>query len=115
MANELLVPILVALLGSGGLGGVAIAIINNIKLHKSGVASKEDQRREDLVKQRDEAIQQARIAEADQRAEEARADAERARRIRSEEEVARLRIQLILAGKDPGPSPVNEDTIPKKE
>lgn len=114
MANETLVALIVGLLGSGGLGGVAIAIINNIKLHKQGAAGNEDQRREDLVKQRDEALLQAKIAEDEQRAEEVRADAERARRIQWEEEAARLRIKLILAGQDPGKSPPPDAPNPKE-
>jgi Sec-independent protein translocase protein TatA len=95
------IQIIVALLGSGGLGAVVIAVVNNIQLHKRGVSGKEDERREDIVKQRDEALTQAKIAEANERAEEARADAERAKRIQWEEESARLRIALINAGHDP--------------
>jgi hypothetical protein len=103
------IQIIVGLLGSGGLGAVLIAVINNIQLHKKGVSGKEDERRDDIVKQRDEALTQAKIAEANERAEEARADAERAKRIKWEEESARLRIALINAGHDPGKPPTSKE------
>lgn len=105
--------IIVAVLGSGGIGGVIIMVMNNVQLHKRGVSGKEDVRREDIIKQRDEAITQAKIAEQAERAEEARADAERELRIKWREEAARLRIELINAGKDPGNSPVDDDTHPR--
>lgn len=105
------VTLVVALVGSGGLGSVIVATLNNVKLHKQGVAGKEDQRREDIVKQRDEALARLSASEVSERAEEVRADAERERRIRWQEEAARLRIQLINNGHDPGDSPVDETTI----
>lgn len=100
-----IVALIVALLGTGGLGSVVVAIINNVKLHKQGVAGNEDHRREDIVKQRDDALLQARIAEKAERAEEVRADTERANRIKWQEETARLRLKLINAGHDPDDPP----------
>lgn len=115
MQDANMVALIVALVGSGGLGSVIVAILNNVKLHKQGVAGKEDQRREDIVKQRDEALARLHDSEISERAEEARADAERIRRIRWQEEAARLRVQLIQNGQDPGGSPVDEATIdPRK-
>lgn len=114
MADNPWIALVVGLLGSGGLGAVMIAIINNINLHRQGVSGKEEDRREDIVKQRDEALAQTRMAEAAERAEELRADQERERRIKWQEESARLRIALINAGHDPGNSPVDEDTHPKE-
>lgn len=108
-----LITVLVAVLSSGALTAVVTSIASSIKMHRKGVAGREDKRQEDIVKQRDAAYERATMAEAAERAEEARADAERERRIRWQEESARLRIQLILAGKDPGASPIDEDTKPK--
>lgn len=113
MASNPWVNLIVALLGSGGLGAVVIAIFNNIHLHKQGVAGKEDQRRVDIVQQRDDALAHAKMAEEQERAEEARADAERELRIKWREEAARLRIELINAGRDPGDS-LLDDTRPPR-
>lgn len=117
MKDASTIALIVALLGSGGLAGVVTSIISSIRLHRQGVPAREESRREDIMKQRDEALSQAKMAEAAERAEELRADQERERRIRWQEESARLRIQLIMAGKDPGSPPVDEDTIerPHKE
>lgn len=111
MADNSIVAILVAVLGSGGLAAVIRSVTSSIKMHRQGIAGKEERRREDIVKQRDEAFERARLAEHDAHAEERRADQERERRIRWQEESARLRIALIMAGKDPGAPPIDEDTI----
>lgn len=95
------VALIVALLGAGGLSGVVVEIIKNVKLHRQGVPGKEEDRREDIIRQRDEALAHTRLAEAAERAEEARADEERTQRIRWQEETARLRLKLINAGHDP--------------
>lgn len=101
MGDINLVAILVAVLGSGGLGAVITAVVNSIAMARKGVAAHEDQRREDIVKQRDVAWARVAQAEADADAEEARADRERRFRIRLQEHAARLRRQLISAGIEP--------------
>lgn len=105
MADVNIVAIIVALLGSGGLAAVITSIKSSVTMHKQGVAGKEDDRREDIMKQRDDALAHARMAEAAERSEEARADAEREQRISWQEESARLRLKLIQEGHDPGPRP----------
>ncbi|WNO28737.1 hypothetical protein SEA_FLAMETHROWER_22 [Microbacterium phage FlameThrower] len=101
MGDVNLVAILVAVLGSGGLGAVITAIVNSVQMARKGVAAHEDQRREDIVKQRDLAWARAAQAEHDADEEEARADRERIARIRWQEHAARLRLQLIKAGIEP--------------
>jgi Sec-independent protein translocase protein TatA len=101
MADVNLVAILVAVLGSGGLGAVVTSVLNSIRMARRGVSGREDKRRDDIIKQRDEAWARARQAEADADREEARADRERGRRIRWMELAARYRLQLISAGIEP--------------
>lgn len=110
------VVIVVAVLGSAGLGGVMTSVINGIVMARRGVAGREDQRRNDIIQQRDHAI--TRAAEAERAADiaDARADAERLTRIRWQETAARTRLQLIAAGLEPawslpfeGPAPENKE------
>ena len=101
MGDVNLVAILVAILGSGGLGAVASSIVNSIQMARKGVSGREDARRDDIIKQRDLAWARATQAEADADKEEARADRERAFRIRLQEHASRLRRQLISAGIEP--------------
>jgi len=106
MGDANLVAVLVAILGSGGLTAVVTSIINSIRAAKRGVAVREDNRKEDIVKARNEAIKAA--DEADRVADE-----ERARRIRWMEHAARQRVRLINAGIEPDPWP--DDNPPSKE
>lgn len=105
-----IVPTLVAILGSGGLGAVTTSVINSIMMARKGIATREGDRRDDIIKARDFAWARMAQAEADADEQERRADAERTKRIQWEEHAARLRIQLINAGHEP-----DESTIPKKE
>lgn len=101
MGDVNLVAILVAVLGSGGLGAVITSVVNSIQLARAGVSGKEDKRREDIIKQRDAAWARAAQAEAEADREEARADREREHRIALQEHAARLRMQLLKAGIEP--------------
>jgi len=99
------VALTVAILGSAGLGGIVTSTINGIVMARRGIAGREDQRRNDIIQQRDRAVKDADNAER-------RADAERLVRIRWQETAARLRLQLIAAGIEPkwalpfeGPAP----------
>ncbi len=101
MGDVNMIAVLVAILGSGGIGAVVTSIVNSVQMARKGIAGKEDQRRDDLVKQRDLAWARATQAEADAAAEEARADRERVARIRWMEHAARLRLQLLKMGVEP--------------
>lgn len=95
------VALLVALLGSAGVGGVITSIVNGIIMARKGVSGREDRRKTDIIKQRDDAWARMKQAEAAERAAEDRADHERALRISWQEHAARLRFQLIAAGIEP--------------
>ena len=114
MGDTNLIAILVAVLGSGGLGAVITAVVNSIQMARKGVAAHEDQRRDDIIKQRDAAWARAAVAEREADAEEARADRERAARIDWQEHAARLRLQLIRAGIEPTSTAPHRITNPKE-
>lgn len=82
-----LVPILVALLGAGGLGVFAREVADIVTKLKHGVSAREGKRRTDIVAQRDAAVLDA--------------DMERRNRIKLQTFAARMERQLILAGIDP--------------
>lgn len=111
--DDTFVVILVALLGSTGLAGVITSIVNGISLARKGVAGKEDTRKLDIIKQRDDAWSRMEQAEDGERAADARADRERERRIAWQEQTARLRLQLIMAGIEPDGDLPAEDTETK--
>ena len=50
-----LVALLVALLGSAGLGGVITSVLNGIVMARKGISGREDHRKHDIIKQRDDA------------------------------------------------------------
>ena len=114
MGDPNLIAILVAVLGSGGLGAVITSIVTSVQMARKGMAAHEDQRRDDIIKQRDAAWARAAKAELEADAEEARADRERASRIEWQEHAARLRLQLIRAGIEPA-STAPHRTINSKE
>ena len=111
--DDTFVVILVAILGSTGLAGVITSIVSGVSLARKGVASKEDTRKLDIIKQRDDAWARMEAAEDGERAADARADRERARRIAWQEQTARLRLQLIMAGIEPDGGLPTEDTETK--
>lgn len=99
------VAILVAVLGAGGIGAAIREIASVVSLARKGVSGKEDQRRNDIVAQRDHALTMQAEAEVGERAADARADYEADQRRRWQEEAARLRRRMIERGDDPGPWP----------
>ncbi len=109
------VPLLVAVLGAGGIGAAIREIIGVIALARKGVSGKEQKRRDDIIAQRDYAIAQMEAArrEADQA--DQRADEERDERIRWREYAAQLRMRLIFAGSEPGDWPTETTEPTRKE
>lgn len=95
------VALTVAILGSAGVGGIITSTINGIVMARKGIAGREDQRRNDIVQQRDSALARAIAAERAADVADARADGERVTRIKWQETAARLRLQLITAGIEP--------------
>jgi hypothetical protein len=104
------VAVLVAVLGAGGIGAAVREIASVVSLARKGVSGKEDKRRDDIIAQRDHALLRMEEAEAGERAAEDRADLERERRRRWQEEAARLRRNIIHNGGEPGPWPDIDDT-----
>ncbi|QJD53433.1 hypothetical protein QDW38_gp24 [Microbacterium phage Lynlen] len=112
MSEATLVALIVAALGSGGITAVVTSIINSIRAARRGVAVREDQRKEDIVRARDEAIASAIKARAEADASDRLADRERIRRIKWQEHAARQRVKLLAAGIEPDPWP--DDDNPRK-
>lgn len=112
MSDASLVAILVAVLSSGALTAIVTSIITSIKAARRGVAVREDQRKEDIVRARDEAIHALAVAKAEADTADSRADKERIRRIKWQEHAARQRVKLLAAGIEPDPWP--EDDNPRK-
>ncbi|MEV8269161.1 hypothetical protein AB0P19_02365 [Microbacterium oleivorans] len=104
------VAILVACLGTGGLGLFAREIADIVSKVRRGVSTRETNRRNDIIGQRDAALARA----ADQ---EKRADHEREKRIAWQEHAGRLTFQLRVNGVHPDPLPDGvEDTYnPRKQ
>jgi len=93
----------------GGLTGLALLLkefVSALGAVRSGVSAREGKRKSDIVQQRDEAIARA-------KSETARADDELAKRRVADEYAARLRLQLVKNGIDPGDAPAVDRTIPK--
>lgn len=109
MENVNWIAVLVALLGAGGLGAAVREVLGAISLARKGISGREQQRRDDIVAQRDRAI-------ADAEAADARADRERELRIIWRERAALFRLEVIRAGQTPSDWP-EENTEPtsKKE
>lgn len=105
MENVSLVTILVAVLGAGGLGAFAREIADIVSKVRRGVSTRESNRKNDIISQRDAAL--ARSA-----AEQKRADEERERRIAWQEYAGILAFRLRMSGINPDPLPEGiEDTI----
>ena len=103
-------PIIVALLGAGGLGAFAREIADIVSKVKRGVSTKETNRKNDIIAQRDAAV-------ADARASREREELERQRRIAFQEYAGTLRWRLRENGVAPDPLPDDiEDTLnPRKQ
>ncbi|MDF2990237.1 MAG: hypothetical protein K0S37_751 [Microbacterium sp.] len=115
MADVNYVASVITIVTSVGFGAVVKSIIDGIIAHRNGVSGREDKRRSDIIAQREHALKLASDAEAGEAVErqlrkeaEVRADAERARRRRVVEELARARLTMIGAGIDPGASYLDE-------
>lgn len=106
------VAILVGLLGAGGIGAAVREIVGVVTLARKGVSGREDQRRSDIIAQRDHALVMQAEAEAAERAADDRADREAEQRRHWQEVAARLRRTIIETGGDPGPWPT---FTPRKE
>lgn len=96
-----IVPLIVAILGSGGVGAAAIKLIDGVLKIRAGMSARESKRRVDIIQQRDEAI--------------AFGEGETTKRRIAQEYAARLRRRLIENGIEPDPEPVYEKTIPKAQ
>lgn len=103
-----LVPLIIAVIGAGGLGAFFREIIAGVMKVLGGMSARESKRKVDIVEQRDEAV-----------AREARAwrlvDSEADKRRTIQEWAARLQRQLIVAGLEPVAEPVLERSITKAE
>lgn len=103
-----IVPLVTAvLLGLGGGAGIAKFIDSVLKV-RSGMSARENQRKVDIVQQRDQAI--AREEKAWRLV-----DDEAKKRRQEQEYSARLRRQLIENGIEPETAPVFEKTITKAQ
>jgi hypothetical protein len=89
------------LVALGGGAGVALMLREFVAVFatiRSGVSAKEGKRKTDIVQQRDEALERARLADG-------RADDEATKRRAYQEYASRLRRQLIENGLTPGDEP----------
>ncbi|PWC05419.1 hypothetical protein [Agromyces badenianii] len=112
LENVNVIALIVALVGTAGIGATFRDVVSVIAKVREGVSAKESTRKADLVAQREAALdrEQRAITLADQA--DLRADAEAARRRRTQEYASRLRRQLLESGITPAEWPVLEDTIP---
>lgn len=105
MENVNLVTIIVAVLGAGGIGAFAREIADIVSKVRRGVSTRETNRKNDIIGQRDAALKRA-DEERD------RADDERRRRIAWQEYAGILAFRLRMAGISPDALPDGiEDTI----
>ena len=102
------VPLLVGVLGAGGLGAFFREIVSGLLKVGGGVSARESKRKLDIVQQRDVAL-----------AREAKAwtlvDSEAAKRRAFQEYAARLRRRMIVAGLEPEPEPPNFRTATEQQ
>lgn len=108
MEKASLVTIIVAVLGAGGLGAFAREIADIASKVRRGVSTRESNRKNDIISQRDAAILRA-DSERD------RADEERRRRIAWQEYAGILAFRLRMSGVSPDTLPDGlEDTLNPK-
>lgn len=108
MENVNVVTIIVAVLGAGGLGAFAREIADIASKVRRGVSTRETNRKNDIIGQRDAAVLRA-------NAEQARADLERERRISWQGYAGTLAYQLRSSGVAPSSLPDDlEDTLNPK-
>lgn len=110
------VAILAAVLGAGGIGAAIREIASVISLARKGVSGKEDRRRDDLVAQRDHALELMRAADREKDEADARADHAESLKRKALEALARTRrIVIEDHGGDPGPWPDFDNTDPPQK
>lgn len=108
MENVNVVAVIVAVLGAGGLGAFARELADIASKVRRGVSTREVNRKNDIIAQRDAAI-------AREATEQARADAERQRRIAWQEHAGLLAFRLRTNGVAPDALPDGlEDTLNPK-
>jgi hypothetical protein len=103
-----IVPLVIALIGTAGLGGFFREIIAGVVKMLGGMSARESKRKVDIVEQRDAAI--ARESKAWRLV-----DSEAEKRRIIQEWAAHLQRQLIVAGIEPAPEPVLEKSITKAQ
>lgn len=103
-----LVPLIIAVIGAGGLGAFFREIIAGVTKVLGGMSARESNRKIDLIEQRDAAI--AREAKAFRLV-----DAEANKRRAIQEWAARMQRQLIVAGIEPVKEPALEKSITRAE
>lgn len=101
MNDDNLVPLVIALVGATGLGGLVREVFTIVNKIRSGMSAKERDRKRDLVSERDYEYE--------------RADAEARNRRRLEEYAAKLRRTIVEAnGSDVIPAWPNLEEIPDR-
>lgn len=90
------IPMLVAIIGSGGLGAAGRELFTMIKLSREGVSGREDKRRNDILNERDYALAQLEIERRRNELLNVRADIERENRRRAMEAYVALRMWHVL-------------------
>ena len=110
------VPVVVAAIGSGGIGAAARELITMIKLSREGVSGREDKRRADILGERDYALTQLEIERRRNLLLHQRNDIERENRRRAMEAYINLRMWHALnSPQAPLPEfPDFEDTTPSE-
>lgn len=108
------VPVIVSVLGGGGIGASAREFYQMVKLSKDGVSGREDKRRADILGERDWAINQMANERAARLIAEARYDTERENRRRVMETLIDTRYLLRKQNPDIAlpEFPDIEDTLP---
>lgn len=108
MNNDNIVPLVVGILGAGGLGAFFREIVSGVLKVGGGVSARESKRKLDIVQQRDIAL--AREAKAWRLVDE-----EAAKRRLLQDYAAHLRVALIEQGVEPEPEPTISKTITREQ
>lgn len=90
------VPVVVAAIGSGGIGAAGRELVTMIKLSREGISGREDKRRTDIFNERDYALAQLEIERRRNELLNMRADIERENRRRAMEAYLDLRMWHVL-------------------
>lgn len=103
--------LLVALGGGAGVALIIREVVSVVAALRQGVSAKEGKRKTDIVQQRDEAIDDARVAKLARVAAENRADEESEKRRSWQEIAARYKRLLLLNGIDTQDDPDSDIEI----